>query len=117
MDWEVINGITGLVSAICAVAGIGYFTTHNSSQNNPHSLLSASKFASFIVACSGWALCCLSYLWIEEPYGSYPRDSEYRQFFGVILAFPAAVILFYGIDLLLSGSERKGRDEKPLDEK
>ncbi|NAW59667.1 MULTISPECIES: hypothetical protein [unclassified Vibrio] len=26
MDWEVINGITSIVGAICSVLGLGYFS-------------------------------------------------------------------------------------------
>ncbi len=105
MDWEIINGITGLVSAICAVLGVGYFSSHRRTENiaNEHTLLSTEKLASFIIACSGWALCCLSFLWVAEPYGSHPRDDEYRHFFGVILGFPALVIFLYGFDLLING--------------
>jgi glucose uptake protein GlcU len=106
MDWEVINGITGLISAMCAVVGIGYFSSYKSDENSSEesTLLSKEKLASFVIACSGWALCCLSYLWVFEPYGSFPRDEEYRHLFGVILGFPAVVILLYGSDLLINGA-------------
>ncbi len=25
MDWDVLNGVTGVISAICSVLGLGYF--------------------------------------------------------------------------------------------
>lgn len=101
MDWEVLNGITGIISAIAAVCGIGYFGTHSAKpKSSEEPILSTYKLVSFVVACSGWALCCLSFLWIAEPFGRYPSDSEYQQFFGFILAFPAVIIFLFGVDLL-----------------
>ena len=120
MDWEVINGITGLVSAICAVAGIGYFSSHKRTENGDASpnLLSTERLVSFVIASSGWALCCLSFLWVAEPYGSSPLDGEFRHFFGVILGFPALVIFFYGFDLLVNGlGSRKDKTAKQNDRK
>lgn len=101
MNWEIINGITGIISAVAAILGIGYFGTHFAKPKTVEGpILNTFKLASFVVACSGWALCCLSFLWMFEPFGSYPTDSEYQQFFGIILAFPAVVIFLFGIDLL-----------------
>lgn len=112
MDWEIANGITGIISAIAAVCGIGYFGTHSSKRKpKEEPILSTYKIASFVVACSGWALCCLSFLWVIEPFGSYPTSSEYQQFFGIILAFPAIVIFLFGLDLLqVQNTEQETKD-------
>lgn len=100
MDWELINGITGIVSAVSAVLGIGYFRFHKETPAEEASLLSMHKLMSFIVACSGWALCCLSFLWVVEPYGCCPLSSDYQHFFGVMLGFPAIVVFIFGLGLL-----------------
>ncbi|WP_421722030.1 hypothetical protein [Alloalcanivorax xenomutans] len=104
MDWELLNGITGLISAVCAIISVGYISFHEErpGQAGPEAVLSTRKLASFLVACSGWALCCLSFLWVFEPFGRFPLDAEYRQFYGVILAFPAGVLLNFGLGLLRS---------------
>lgn len=111
MDWEIVNGITGIISAIAAILGIGYFSTHSAkSKSADKPILNTYKLASFVVVCSGWALCCLSFLWIVEPFGSYPTDSEYLQFFGVMLAFPAFVVFLFGIGLL-QGAEPESNED------
>ena len=107
MGWELINGITGIVSAVCAVIGIGYFGFHKDTPVEKTTLLSMHKLMSFVVACSGWALCCLSFLWITEPYGCCPLPSDYQQFFGVILGFPAIVVFMFGLGLLLAPERNK----------
>ena len=102
MDWEVINGITGLISAICAVLSIGYIYNrkHSHQTDEQQTILTANNAASFIIACSGWTLCCLSFLWVVEPFGRYPTAEEYQQFYGVIIAFPALVLFRFGVLLL-----------------
>lgn len=101
MDWEVINGITGIVSAIGAIASIGYLGTHQKNINEEsNSILTLHKFMAFLLACSGWVLCCLSFLWVIEPYGGFPLDREYQHFFGVMLAFPAIIIFIFGLKVM-----------------
>lgn len=113
MSWEVINGITGLVSALCALLSVGYVSFHRAPQKDveSRSILGFHKLASFVIACSGWALCCLSFLWVAEPFGSYPLPLEYQQFYGVIIAFPAIVIFMFGMNLL-QGQERNKSSKK-----
>lgn len=111
MDWELINGITGIVSAVCALLSIGYLGFHKGAPVEEATLLSLHKLMSFVVVCSGWALCCLSFLWVAEPYGCCPLSSDYRQFFGVILGFPAIVVFMFGLRLL-QGPERNKSSKK-----
>ena len=117
MDWELLNGVTGLISAVCAIISVGYFSFHKESpdKTGPEAVMSVRKLASFLVACSGWALCCLSFLWVFEPFGRFPSDAEYRQLYGVILAFPAYVLLNFGIGLLRSNqSDQEPGDSGPV---
>lgn len=109
MDWELINGITGFISAIGAFSGIGFvaFGREKEETKFSHSLISLQKLASFTIACSGWALCCLAFLWVAEPYGPFVTDRNYQQFFGIILAFPALVIFAFGVNLLQDGERNK----------
>lgn len=110
MDWDVVNGFTGIVSAISAIVGLGYSAVpHKLDDKSELGLtryLSTKKIMFFMVACSGWILCCLSYLWIVEPYGSYVSSDNYQQFYGILIAFPALIILFTGLRLL-NGTESK----------
>ena len=107
MDWEVINGVTGIISALCALGSIAYFGVHrvNLSSEEETKIISIRKLMSFLLACSGWVLCCLSFLWVAEPYGRYPMDYEYQQFFGVLLSFPAIVIFMFGFRLMQNESK------------
>ncbi|WP_417442058.1 hypothetical protein [Idiomarina sp.] len=109
MGWELINGITGIISAFGAFSGIGYVALagERSEPKLPGSLISLRKLASFTIACSGWALCCLAFLWAAEPYGAFVSDRDYQQFFGIILAFPALVIFIFGVNLLQGGERNK----------
>lgn len=108
MDWNVVNGIAGIVSAICAVVSLSYlgFERIRSKDSEPsQAIRSFHKFMSFVLASSGWALCCLAVLWIFEPYGCCPTRNEYRQFYGIVLGFPALVIFLAGV-ALLRGKEK-----------
>ncbi|WP_160151765.1 hypothetical protein [Microbulbifer sp. ALW1] len=100
MDWEIVNGVTGLVSASMAILGIFQYRKISSEVSQPKSGNRSQKFYAFWIASAGWALCCLSYLWLIQPYGMYPSDREYKQFFGIVLGFPALVIFLYGVNLL-----------------
>jgi len=114
VDWELINGITGIIGAICAMISLGYMVVPHKgsvSGNEFKRIISADRFVFFILASSGWVLCCLSFLWFFEPFGGYPTDREYKQFYGVLLAFPALVILKTGLNYL-QGNESDNRTEK-----
>lgn len=100
MDWEIINGITGIVSALCALMGVGYFAIPKTDDKLKQGRRLTDKVIVYIVVCSGWILCCLSYLWMFEPYGGIVTNSEYQKFFGVILSFPAIILFFFGLGLL-----------------
>ena len=102
MDWNVVNGITGIVSAICALISIGYFKTHSaqSVKEVSHSIITNRKLMAFLLVCSGWFLCCLSFLWVVEPFGSYVSQDDYQQFYGVMLVLPAILILLFGLQVL-----------------
>lgn len=101
--WDAVNGITGVISAICAVVSVLYLGLERKSLVNGNSnlaLLSLHKFMSFLFVSSGWALCCLCVLWILEPYGCCPGQDEFRQFYGIVLGFPALLIFLAGVALL-----------------
>ena len=102
MNWEAVNGVTGIISAICAVVSISYLGTHSKQKikSRAKNILSLERIMTFMMVCSGWALCCLSFLWVIEPYGSYVSDEDYQNFFGVVLALPAFIIFVYGVGLL-----------------
>lgn len=102
MNWEVVNGITGIISASCAIVSIAYFSTHSKQEAAEISsnMLTVQKTMSFLLVCSGWILCCLSFLWLVEPYGSYVSNDDHQNFLGVILALPALIIFLYGLNQL-----------------
>ncbi len=102
MDWEVVSGITGIISAACALISLIYFSSNTAKSkydiNTP--ILNQHLIFSFLLASSGWALCCTCYMWIAEPYGRYPRPYEYLQMLGIILALPSVIILLFGLKRL-----------------
>jgi len=104
MNWETINGVTGIISAGCALGSFIYMNKPTSPDDITLSnqRLILNKIMPFILISSGWALCCLSFLGIYEPYGAFVTNSEYQQFFGIMLSVPALLILKHGIALLKS---------------
>tara|TARA_R110000737_G_scaffold254346_1_gene263717 strand:- start:1271 stop:1603 length:333 start_codon:yes stop_codon:yes gene_type:complete len=101
MNWEVANGITGLISAFCAVISLRFLITHDSyAENTPTELLPLYKLMSFLLFCSGWVLTCLCCLWFFEPFGMYVSGRDYQKFFGILLSVPSLIILSYGYNLL-----------------
>ena len=103
MDWELVNGITGIVSAICAIFSLVYFNNVEAeieTNQKQSTILSKYQLMSFMLFCSGWCLLCLAFLWIAEPYGVIISDREYLNFFGFLISLPAIIILFYSFKLL-----------------
>lgn len=100
-----INGIAGIVSAVCAVVSLAYlgFEGWRSTSIQRHPILSVHRFMSLVLAGSGWALLCLSGLWIFEPFGCCPMDEDYLKLYGVVIAFPAGVLFLEGIKLMQPG--------------
>ncbi|WDE01483.1 hypothetical protein [Thalassomonas actiniarum] len=103
MDWEVVNGVTGIIGAISAIASIGYISTHKKDTLENNKVVSTYQLISFLLACSGWVLLCFAYLWFLEPFGSFVTDDDYQKFFGVLLSFPAIIMLGFGIKLMCNG--------------
>lgn len=102
MDWEQLNAITGLVSAVCAVLSFVYFNNTKPLSENAQAIpiLSTYKLISFLLGWSGWCLACLSFLWFFQPFGSFPSEEDYKKFYAVVIAFPAMVFLNVGISLM-----------------
>tara|TARA_R110000744_G_C19326862_1_gene558142 strand:- start:1001 stop:1345 length:345 start_codon:yes stop_codon:yes gene_type:complete len=101
MDWETVNGITGLISATCSVLGLGYFGMKRKSEIGASDrTLTFPMFMSFLLISGGWALLCLCGLWIFEPFGSYMRDEHYLKFYGVVLVLPSLLVLNFGFSTL-----------------
>ncbi|HHF3276460.1 TPA: hypothetical protein ACPJ2Z_004686 [Vibrio alginolyticus] len=101
LEWEVINGLTGIVSAICSILGVGYFGTKRKSEiNSSDRMLSLPMSMAFIFSSGGWGLLCLCGLWVFEPFGPYVSSDDYLQFYGVVLALPAFMIFSFGLNTL-----------------
>lgn len=101
MDWDVLNGVTGVISAICSILGLGYFGRKSKYENETSGrILSMPKFMAFLLSSAGWSLLCLSGLWVLEPFGSFVDDREYLTFYGVVLAYPSLMIFMFGLSVL-----------------
>ncbi len=104
MEPETINMTTGIVSALMAILStalilIGKIGLSASSKriNNKY----IRTILVLILSSSGWALSCLCYLWIFEPFGIYPSKWDYKKLYGIILAYPSLVILYFGTKMLI----------------
>ncbi|ALG51998.1 hypothetical protein L7E62_004750 [Vibrio parahaemolyticus] len=101
MDWEVINGITGIVGASCSVLGLGYFGAKSKAEvGTSDRIVTLAMFMSFLLISGGWALLCLCGLWIFEPFGAYVTSDDYLKFYAVILTLPSLMIFNFGLSTL-----------------
>ncbi|PKF76726.1 hypothetical protein CW749_25985 [Vibrio sp. vnigr-6D03] len=101
MEWETVNGITGLVSAICSILGLGYFGTKSKSEieTNDH-IITLPKFMAFILVSGAWSLLCLCALWIFNPFGGYMYREDFLLFYGIVLTLPSLIIFGFGVSAL-----------------
>ncbi len=92
--WEVISAIAGTISAICDVRGTGNDADSHSkkSATDGHRQERPSSTRSLLLCTVAWCLAVLSFMWIEQPYGTYLSDREYKQLLGWIIAGPALLI-------------------------
>lgn len=106
--WEVISAISGAISAICDIRGAGQHTVSpgtSSAIENRKNLTPTTRLRSFLLRSAGWWLTVLSYVCIEQPYGTYITDREYKELLGWIVAGPAFLIIVAGLD----SSDNKSR--------
>ena len=108
MNFETVNVISGIVSAVCAIISAIYLCLGHKLESKDGRLVWKSPVqltVTILLASSAWALCCLCCLWIFEPFGSYVTDSNYLKFYGVILAFPAITSLYFTTNILFSSGK------------
>lgn len=117
MDWEIVNGVTGVVSALSGIFGISFLNTKRAAASNRNnSVFSRFKITSFLIATSGWALLCLCFLWFFEPFGSTMLDREYRKFYAIVISGPATIFFIFGARLLLKNDSWANSDNNNLEE-
>lgn len=103
MDFEVINAATGGVSAICSLISLVYLKAEQHHLNDisvDRRSLSMHNLMAIMLATSGWAMICLCFLWIFEPFGCCPSSEDYRKFYAAILFLPSFFIFGMGMKLL-----------------
>ena len=94
--WETINGITGIVSATAAV--ISLIQVRPTKDESGHPIESKGKhYYYFILACSGWVLGVMCWVWIFEPFGPYVSHWDQKKVMGIALSFPAISIFLFGL--------------------
>jgi len=73
--WEVISAISGAISAVYDIRGSSQHTvsgTPSATENCGN--LAIERLRSFLLLSVGWCLAVLSYVCIEQPYGSFITD-------------------------------------------
>ncbi len=101
LEWEVINGITGIVSALCSILGLGYFGAKRKSEiATSDRILTLPTVMAFLFSSGGWGLLCLCGLWLFEPFGPFVSSGDYLKFYGVVLALPALMVFSFGLSTL-----------------
>ena len=103
MEWESVNGIAGIISAVGAVLGvvqIGRFSGKGGSIN-----VSAKRFFGYILASCCWALLVLIGHWLFDPLGPIVTRDEERQIFAVAISFPVIIGFIYAVNSMQSTSK------------
>ena len=103
MEWESINGITGIISAFGAVLGvvqIGRFSGKNGGIS-----VSTKRFFGYIMASCCWALLVLICHWLFDPLGPIVTRGEERQIFAVAISFPVIIGFVYAVNNMKSTSK------------
>ena len=99
MDWEIINGVTGIVSMLCSILGLGYFGSVKS-DSYARSRGTITGLMAFLLSSSGWSLLCLCFFWMFQPFGRFVSDDEFFILYSVILSFPGFVVFIVGFKQL-----------------
>ncbi|QSX30646.1 hypothetical protein JYB88_03005 [Shewanella cyperi] len=98
MEWETINGITGVISAIGAILGViqmGGFSSQEVGIN-----LNTRRFFGYVLASCCWALLVLIGHWLFDPFGPVVTREEERQIFAVAISFPVIVGFIYAVNTM-----------------
>lgn len=97
MNWEIISGISGLISAVIAVISLFKIKPFVSNNEKSYKDKIKEKYFSYVLACCGWVLCVLSWAWLSNEYGSLITDREMKEVLGITLSFPAIILFTYGL--------------------
>lgn len=103
MEWESINGITGIISAVGAALGViqmGRFSSQGDSIN-----VNAKRFFGFVLASCCWALLILIGHWLFDPLGPIVTRDEERQIFAAAISFPVIVGFAYAVNRMQYASK------------
>ncbi|CAH9068445.1 hypothetical protein PSECIP111951_04151 [Pseudoalteromonas holothuriae] len=95
IEWEFVNGVTGIVSAIIAV--LSFAQIARVKPFNKLSSIKPNKFFHYILASSCWALLVLIGHWIFDPLGPIVTREEELKIFAVALSFPTLVGFIYAL--------------------
>ncbi len=96
MNWESINGITGIISAAGAVLGVIQMSRMSDQSESIN--ISTKKFFSYLLASCCWALLILIGHWLFDPLGPIVTRDEERQIFAVAISFPVIIGFIYAIN-------------------
>jgi len=109
IDWEVVSGITGIVSAIVAV--ISLFVLFRGGENPPTGAGENTKrtILYYLLFCSAWVLLVIAFNWIFEPFGGSLTRWDEKKLYGIMISAPALMLANYALNRLGMQRERKLR--------
>jgi len=96
MSWEMVSGISGLISALVAIISLFQIKPFMSTPQKSDKEQLTEKYFSYLLACSGWVLCVLSWAWVTDEYGAFVTDREMKEFIGIALSLPAVILFVHG---------------------
>lgn len=101
MDWELINGITGIIGALGTIV-TAIFHFRGSPKTNSHTVFAYERFSAFLLASFSWAAITIIVHWLFDPLGPIVTSKEEMQIFAFAVCFPPVVGFVYGIRMMLS---------------
>ena len=105
IEWEVVNGITGVISAVAAVTSlllVFLSRLQRSKADVPARAPVLSGILGFILVSASWIVCVMSFNFIVDPFGPYVSNDDERTLFGVAIGLPAVIALWHSVRLMLS---------------
>lgn len=106
VEWEVVSGISGVISAVVALISFGNLALSRKRQKT-NGILGAQP-AHYLLFCSGWVLLVISYNWCFEPFGPFIMRHDEKKLYGAMLGVPALMVTLFAFKKLnVSPPEKK----------
>ena len=108
-DWEIVSGITGIVSAVVAIVGLVLVFRKDQALASP-SRGRGGTILHYLIFCSAWVSLVIAFNWIVDPFGPLLTEKDERTLYGIMISVPALMLANYALKRL--GIQREQTQQK-----